>query len=151
MALAWCDAALSAEPTPTSLAFGVLGTCTTTFDDMTYTLQTVRLLMPSAHSLWCSPSPLEVQFIHEAECGNRLMLAALFREGEPNPDVHAALTSLLSGRMPVRLIDLVPLCRTFFVHDASHPERGKQAREMHMISAAEMSISSEQLAHLRAR
>lgn len=148
MAFAWCDAAVSAKPTPDGLAFDVLGTCTTTLGDRVYTLQTVRLLMPSMHSLWCSPSPLEVQFVHDAACGDRLVLAALFREGEPGPDVHAAIASLILERPQIRLIDLLPLGRRFFVHEASDPPRILNGRELHMISETEMAIAFEQLAEL---
>ncbi len=148
MAFAWCDAAVSAEPTPTGLAFDVLGTCTTSLDDITYRLQTVHLLMPSVHSLWRSPSPLEVQFVHDAACGDRLVLAALFREGEPESDVHAAIASLLLERPQIRLIDLLPLGRRFFVHDAPDPPRRLNGRELHMISETEMVIAFEQLAKL---
>ena len=148
MAFAWCDAAVTAVPAPNGLAFNVLGDCMTTLDDMIYRLKTVRLLMPSAHRLWRSPSPLEVQFVHEAPHGDRLVLAALFREGEPNADVHAAIASLVLGQSMVRLIDLIPLGRRFFVHDTSDPARGR--RELHMVSETEMAIVFEQLAALYA-
>ncbi len=150
MALAWCDSAVSAEPTPYGLAFEVLGDCTTTLGDMVYTLQKVRLLLPSAHRLQRRPSPLEVQFVHEAACGDRLLLATLFCEGEPSPDVHAAIASLVLQQTPVRLIDLIPLGRFFFVHDVSDTVSGRSRRELHMICAAEIVISSEQLTDLRA-
>ncbi len=148
MAFAWCDAAVAAERTPDGHAFDVLGDCTTTLDDMIYRLRTMRLLMPSTHRLWRSPSPLEVQFVHEAACGDRLVLAALFREGESNADVHAAIASLFLEQATVRLIDLIPLGRRFFVHDASDPARGR--RELHMVSETEMAIAFEQLAALYA-
>ena len=151
MAFAWCDAAVSAKPTPDGLAFDVLGTCTTTLDDMTYRLRALRLLMPSVHRLWRSPSPLEVQFVHEAVRGDRLVLVALFREGEPNADVHAAIESLALEQAPVRLIDLIPLGRRFFVHDASDPTGGRCCRERHMVSETEMAVSFELLAALYAR
>ena len=150
MAFAWCDAAVAAEPTPDGLAFDVHGDCTTTLGDMTYRLKTVRLLMPSAHRLWRSPSPLEVQFVHEAAYGERLVLAALFREGEPNADVHAAIASLVLKQATVRLIDLIPLGRRFFVHYASDLAKGRRSRELHMISETEMAISFELLAALDA-
>ncbi len=148
MAFAWCDAAVFAKPTPDGLGYDVLGTCTTTLGGTEYTLKTVRLLMPSVHSLWCNPSPLEVQFVHDAASGDRLVLAALFREGDASPDVHAATASLLLERPQIRLIDLLPLGRRFFVHDASDPPRRLNGRELHMISETEMVIAFEQLAKL---
>ena len=150
MAFAWCDAAVSAKLTPDGLAFDVLGDCETTLHDKSYKLRTVRLLMPSIHHLWQSPSPLEVQFVHDAACGDRLVLAALFREGEPHPDVQAAIASLALERAPVRLIDLVPLGRRFFVHEASDAAEGKRSRELHMVSETELAISFELLAALYA-
>ena len=106
--------------------------------------------MPSAHRLWRSPSPLEVQFIHDTSCGDRLILAALFREGEPNADVHAAIVSLALEQTKVRLMDLIPLGRRFFIHNASDRAGGRCGSELHMVSETEMAISFELLAALDA-
>ena len=151
MALAWCDSAVSAEPTPYGLAFDVLGNCTTKIGDIAYTLQKVCLLLPSAHRSCRHPSPLEVQFVHETECGDRLVLAVLFHEGEPSPDVYAAFASLVLEQAPIRLINLFPLGRRFFVHDVSDRARGRRRREIHMISDTEKVIAFEQLAELSAK
>lgn len=151
MAFAWCDAAISAGSASNGLAFDVLDTCTTTHRNMTYTLRRMRLFLPSMHSLCRSRSPLEVQFIHDAACGDRLVLAALFHEGEPSSEAHEAIGSLLLEGSQVRLIDLVPLGRRFFVHDVSGRTRDGHCRELHLISVTEMAIAFEQLAELRAR
>ncbi len=151
MAFAWCDVAVSAELAADGLAFDILGDCKTTLDGIIYSLRTVRFLMPSVHRLSRGCSPLEIQFIHNSSCGNRLVLIALFREGEPDADVHTAIVSLALEQATVRLIDLIPLGRRFFVHEASDSAGGRTSSELHMVSVTEVAISFELLAALNER
>lgn len=149
MSLTWSDAILRARPSRLGLTFDVLGDCVTSLAGSAYDLRNVRLLGPSAHRIRRHFSPLEIQFIHQSASGNRLTLAALFCEGEPNQEVEVALTSLLFRQSSIRLIDLIPLGRTFYVHRASNPALLPTRRDLHLISVEELKISPAQLLKLR--
>lgn len=150
MALEWCDIPAVVQPTAHGLVLDVFGDCKTTLADTTYSLRKVRLLLPSVHRWGDRSWPLEVQFVHEADRWKCLLLAVLFREGEPGPEMRAAFASILLRRGPIRLIDLIPLSRCFFIHDVSDQANMTCRREVHMIHVTDMAISSTQLADLHA-
>lgn len=149
MSLTWSDAILRVRHGGEGLMFDVLGDCLTSLDGSVYELQKVCLLSPSMHRIRSEFSALEVQLVHQSVSGDQLTLAALFREGKPTVEVDVALASLLFRQSAVRLIDLVPLGRSFYIHDASDPADGITGRNLHLISAFELEISPIQLSKLR--
>jgi carbonic anhydrase len=151
MALHWSDVPPLVDSTTRGLVIDILGACKTTVADTTYMLRKVHLLLPSQHSWGDRSSPLEIQFVHNTDRHERLLLAVMFREGEPGLEVGAAIASLLSKQETVRLINLVPLSRRFHVREVWDEGAGISQREVRMIHATEIAISSEQLAALQAK